>query len=83
VANAGLEHDSSVPTLPAPSLELEGGSVKGNNKTFFNPRYATEEWIYRVRYERLGDEFENFRDLIRRVRTFWYRDEAGSGTLTR
>lgn len=83
VANAGLEHDQSVTSLPAPSLEVEGGRMKTNTKTFFNPRYATEEWIYRVRYERLGDEFENFRDLIRRVRTFWYRDEAASGTLTR
>ena len=69
VSNAGLELDTTVTTMPSPA---DGSS--GVAKSFFNPRYADEDWTYRVRYERLGDEFENYRDLIRRVRTFWYRE---------
>jgi hypothetical protein len=69
VSNAGLTLDTSVADMPSP---VDGSSPEG--KSFFNPRYVEEEWVYRVRYERLGDEFENYRDLIRRVRTFWYRE---------
>jgi hypothetical protein len=36
-----------------------------------------QEWVYRARYERLGDEFENFQDLIRRTRSFWYIETEG------
>jgi hypothetical protein len=69
VSNAGLTLDASVPDMPSPA---DGTTPEG--KSFFNPRYVEEEWVYRVRFERLGDEFENYRDLIRRVRTFWYRE---------
>lgn len=78
VAKAGLKLDTTVPDLPNPA---DMGATK-TEKSFFNPRYAGEEWVYRVRYERLGDEFENFRDLIRKKRSFWYREsdaEIGSG----
>lgn len=76
VSNAGLEIDGTVPNMPSPA---DGQSEV--SKSFFNPRYVEEEWVYRVRYERLGDEFENYRDLIRKVRSFWYResDRALSG----
>lgn len=70
VSNAGLELDNTVPDMPSPA---DGGDSKVS-KAFFNPRYVSEEWVYRVRFERLGDEFENYRDLIKRVRTFWYRE---------
>ncbi|MCL4731114.1 MAG: hypothetical protein KJ044_11835 [Planctomycetes bacterium] len=70
VAKAGLSVDESVKEVPNPA-DLGKTPVK---KTYFNPRYASEEWVYRVRFERLGDEFENFRDLIRRQRAFWYRE---------
>lgn len=80
VSNAGLEQDMSVTNAPHPAQSPNAQTIE---KAYFNPRYATEEWVYRVRYERLGDEFENFRDLIRRVRTFWYRDESKNGTLNR
>ena len=69
VSNAGLTLDSTVTSMPSPA---DGTSEVG--KSFFNPRYVAEEWVYRTRYERLGDEFENYRDLIRKVRTFWYRE---------
>ena len=69
VSNAGLSVDSAVANMPSPA---DGETPV--DKTFFNPRYVDEDWTYRVRYERLGDEFENYRDLIRRVRTFWYRE---------
>lgn len=74
VAKAGLTVDDKVTEMPNPA-DIGATKVK---KTYFNPRYTNEEWVYRVRYERLGDEFENFRDLIRRQRAFWYResDEA-------
>ncbi|MBZ0134932.1 MAG: hypothetical protein K8I27_01000 [Planctomycetes bacterium] len=70
VSNAGLEIDATVPDMPSPA---DGGGTKVS-KAFFNPRYVAEEWVYRTRFERLGDEFENYRDLIKRVRTFWYRE---------
>jgi len=70
VAKAGLTIDGSVTEVPNPA-DIGATKVK---KTFFNPGYSAEEWVYRVRYERLGDEFENFRDLIRRQRAFWYRE---------
>lgn len=69
VSNAGLAVDTTVSNMPSPA----DGSTEVT-KTFFNPRYVAEDWTYRVRYERLGDEFENYRDLIRRVRSFWYRE---------
>lgn len=69
VSNAGLKLDGKVTSMPNPS-DLESEEAK----SFFNPRYVQEEWVYRARFERLGDEFENYRDLIRRVRTFWYRE---------
>lgn len=69
VSNAGLKVDGSVPDLKSPA-----DSESSVEKTFFNPRYVGEEWVYRVRFERLGDGYENYRDLIRRVRTFWYRE---------
>ncbi|MCA8913950.1 MAG: hypothetical protein KDB90_00960 [Planctomycetes bacterium] len=69
VSNAGLTLDGKVTSMPSPA---DGTSEVG--KSFFNPRYVAEEWVYRTRYERLGDEFENYRDLIRKVRTFWYRE---------
>ena len=70
VSNAGLELDDTVPDMPSPA---DGGASKVS-KAFFNPRYVDEEWVFRTRFERLGDEFENYRDLIKRVRTFWYRE---------
>ncbi len=70
VAKAGLTLDTSVPDMPSPA-DIGASKV---SKAFFNPRYLGEEWVYRVRYERLGDEFENFRDLVRRQRAFWYRE---------
>ncbi|MBX3474347.1 MAG: hypothetical protein KF754_08185 [Planctomycetes bacterium] len=70
VAKAGLTSDTDVTEVPNPA-DIGATKVK---KAYFNPGYRGEEWVYRVRYERLGDEFENFRDLIRRQRAFWYRD---------
>ena len=57
--------------MPSPA---DGGESKVS-KAFFNPRYVDEKWVYRARFERLGDEFENYRDLIKRVRTFWYLEK--------
>ena len=71
VSNKGLEVDGSVPDMPSPA---DGGASKVG-KAFFNPRYVDEKWVYRARFERLGDEFENYRDLIKRVRTFWYLEK--------
>ncbi|MBX3460714.1 MAG: hypothetical protein KF696_12250 [Planctomycetes bacterium] len=71
VSSAGLKQDGTVPDLKSP---VDGqGAV---SKTFFKPRMVTQEWIYRVRYERLGDEYENFADLVRKTRSFWYLDTA-------
>lgn len=70
VANKGLRLDTNVPNMPSPA-DLGTSTV---DKAFYDPRYVAEDWTYRVRYERLGDEFENFRDVVRRQRTFWYRD---------
>lgn len=68
VTNSGLKEDPDWTSLPDPVGDGQ------TDKAFFNTRFVTEDWIYRARYERLGDGFENYRDLIRRVRTFWYRE---------
>ena len=69
VAKAGLKLDTEVLDLPNPA-----DPARREEKSFFNPRMTGEEWVYWVRYERLGDEFENFRDLIRRQRAVWFRE---------
>ncbi|MHC4840434.1 MAG: hypothetical protein ACYTDT_05655 [Planctomycetota bacterium] len=72
VSNRGLRIDGKVTELPNPA---DGGESK-IPKTFLSPQYVNEEWVYRTRYQRLGDEYETFRDLIRRQRTFWYLEES-------
>jgi hypothetical protein len=77
VARSGLKVDENVTSLPNPA---DAGATRVE-KAFFTPRMTAEDWVYWVRYERLGDEFENFRDLIRKQRTIWYREsdsEVGS-----
>lgn len=71
VSNAGLKRDTNETQMPNP---VAGGAPV--NKAFFKPRLVGQEWIYRVRYERLGDEFDAFRDTVRRTRSFWYLDTA-------
>ncbi|GIK51037.1 MAG: hypothetical protein BroJett014_00100 [Planctomycetota bacterium] len=79
VSHAGLKLDDKSKDLP--SYRDAGSSKIG--KAFYNAKYVTEDWVYRARFERLGDSYENFRDLIRRVRTFWYlekpREEIKTG----
>jgi hypothetical protein len=70
VSHAGLKQDESNKTMPT-YKEAGGAPIP---KAFYNVRYVTEDWIYRARFERLGDGRESYRDLIRRVRTFWYLD---------
>jgi hypothetical protein len=70
VSHSGLKQDDANKTVP-------GYADKGATqipKAFYNVRYVTEDWIYRARFERLGDSYESYRDLIRRTRTFWYLD---------
>lgn len=77
VSGSGFKQDSGVPDLPSP---VDGSSPV--TKSFFKPRMVSQEWIYRVRYERLGDEYENFRDLIRKTRSFWYLDKDPANAET-
>ncbi len=72
VSSAGLKKDEIFTQLPSP---MDGTTME--NRSFFKPRLVGQEWVYRTRYERLGDEFENFRDLVRRTRTFWYLETEG------
>jgi hypothetical protein len=72
VSSAGLKKDTVVTSLPSP---VDGTTPI--TKSFFKPRLVSQEWVYRERFERLGDEFENFRDLVRRTRSFWYLDNEG------
>jgi hypothetical protein len=67
VANSGLERDRNVTALPNPAVG--GGDVE---RAFFHPRFLAQNWVYRVRYERLGDQFEPGRSLTRKQRAFWY-----------
>lgn len=70
VSHAGLKIDDSNQSMPS----FSDSKAAPIPKAFFNVRYVTEDWIYRARFERLGDGRESYRDLIRRVRTFWYQD---------
>lgn len=72
VTNRGLTTDADVTNLPS-HVDKDAGTI---NKTFFNPKYVTDDWVYRVRFERPGDGFQTFRDLIRRVRVFWYQENG-------
>jgi hypothetical protein len=71
VGNSGLKRDNDMTELPNP---LPG--ARGVPASFFKPRLVGQEWIYRVRYERLGDEFDAYRDVVRRTRSFWYMDTS-------
>jgi hypothetical protein len=71
VAKAGLKVDGDSTSLPSPATR--GVQIP---RSFFKPRMVSQEWVYRVRYERLGDEFEPHSDLIRRLRSFWYLDTS-------
>ncbi len=42
------------------------------DKVSFLPQYQLQDWVYLVRFERLGDSFENHRDSIRHLRSRWY-----------
>ncbi len=72
VTSDGLTKDTTVTQLPSP-LDI----TAKESRAFFKPRMVGQEWVYRARYERLGDEFENFQDLIRRTRSFWYLETEG------
>ena len=71
VSHAGLKVDDKTKEIPS----YKDAGKSRISKAFFNARYVTEDWVYRARFERLGDSYENYRDLIRRVRTFWYLDK--------
>lgn len=71
VSNAGLKRDTEDTQMRNP---IAGEAPV--NKAFFKPRLVGQEWIYRVRYERLGDEFDAFRDVVRKTRSFWYLDTS-------
>jgi hypothetical protein len=70
VSHSGLKQDDTNKDIPS---YKDAGATK-ISKAFYDVRYVTEDWIYRARFERLGDSTESYRDLIRRVRTFWYLD---------
>jgi hypothetical protein len=74
VAKAGLKRDTNETSLP--SAAEAGPGRPQVPRSFFKPRMVSQEWVYRVRYERLGDEFEPLSDLIRRQRSFWYLDTS-------
>jgi hypothetical protein len=72
VTSDGLTKDTAITQLPSP-LDV----TSKEPRAFFKSRMVGQEWVYRARYERLGDEFENFQDLIRRTRSFWYIETEG------
>jgi len=41
-------------------------------KSRLDPMWYRQDWVYLARFERLGDQFENFRDMVRPVREIWY-----------
>ncbi|MCC6574234.1 MAG: hypothetical protein IT462_10625 [Planctomycetes bacterium] len=83
VGHAGLKPDTQTTSLPShkDTVVEPGKQPDPVNKAFFNTRLNAENWLYRVRFERLGDGLEAYRDLIRRQQTYWYiEDPAAPGT---